>query len=123
MKSGDALHHLQLTVTVCLMRPDRIWSISLSVRPALRCQEPFPEWAETSWGHKRANLCKSCPEICCTRSESRPCVGGEMVADTVPCQNVLSMPEGFPIFLPNLHRSKNLYWKSNRQLSLGFIGS
>lgn len=46
-----------------------------------------------------------------------------MVADTVPCQNVLSMPERFPIFLPNLHRSKNFYWKSNRQLSLGFIGS
>ena len=46
-----------------------------------------------------------------------------MHTDTIPCQNVLSMPERFPIFLPNLHRSKNLYWKSNRQLSLGFIGS
>ena len=30
MVSGGALHHRQLTITVCLMRPERVWSILLS---------------------------------------------------------------------------------------------
>ena len=30
MVLGGALHHRQLTITVCRMRPERVWSILLS---------------------------------------------------------------------------------------------